>query len=82
MESRAKRLMTKIKDGKVKKEGNNSEGWTCIVCFEEFNEGDKAKILNCNKKGLNYYHESCILEWLKKKPECPMCRGDVDVGHG
>jgi hypothetical protein len=43
----------------------------CEICYETIkNEGMELKC-NCNDK---VYHKDCILEWFKKKPNCPFCR--------
>ena len=48
---------------------------TCVICFENFNNNDQIRILNCN----HYFHDQCINEWLTKNPNCPVCRNDVEV---
>ncbi|KAL5423912.1 hypothetical protein PMIN04_003581 [Paraphaeosphaeria minitans] len=50
----------------VDEEGNEAE---CVICFEEFEAGDKMARLVCWCK----FHESCIKEWWDKKGRgaCP-----------
>lgn len=42
----------------------------CVICFEEFKQGDSVVRLEC----LCIYHESCIMSWFAKKGEgkCPV----------
>ena len=68
--------MQKVKNGKIEQAET-----ACVICFEEFGIGKIGKVLECNQKGKNYYHEKCLVEWLKQKNECPMCRGDVVADH-
>ena len=41
----------------------------CLICLENFNEGETVIILKCN----HYYHTHCIYSWFEKKPTCPLC---------
>lgn len=47
----------------------------CIICAAEFKEGSEVTPLCCNVK--HYFHYACIVEWLRKKQECPLCRHDI-----
>lgn len=42
----------------------------CVICFEEFKQGDSVGRLEC----LCVYHERCILDWFARKGagECPV----------
>lgn len=42
----------------------------CIICFEEYKEGDIIIELECK----HIYHDPCISKWLQKDLSCPMCR--------
>ncbi|PON57307.1 43kDa postsynaptic protein [Parasponia andersonii] len=42
----------------------------CVICLEEMLGGCEAVRLPC----LHFYHEECILNWLKKSSICPLCR--------
>lgn len=46
----------------------------CPICIERFNiEKDNiVKLEHCN----HYYHKDCIIEWLKIKINCPLCRNE------
>ena len=47
----------------------------CAICLDEINRTDKN---NCNNittlDCLHYYHTHCINEWIKKTPNCPLCK--------
>ncbi len=49
----------------------------CIICTVEFNSEAQITPLPCNIK--HYFHTECITEWLKNKPECPLCRYKITV---
>jgi len=53
---------------------------TCCICLDDFDEGDKLRILPCD----HGYHSKCIDSWLvKHKRICPQCRKRVfDRGTG
>jgi len=53
---------------------------TCCICLDDFEEGDKLRILPCD----HAYHSKCIDSWLvKHKRICPQCRKRVfDRGSG
>ena len=42
----------------------------CVICLEEFKNGDKATSLPC----IHLFHTSCIKNWLKKQNSCPICK--------
>jgi len=47
---------------------------TCCICLDDFEEGDKLRILPCD----HGYHAKCIDPWLvKTKRICPQCRKRV-----
>lgn len=48
---------------------------TCDICMLEFRVGDEiawSPNVNCD----HAFHKDCILEWLVRKPTCPICRQD------
>ncbi|TRY79078.1 hypothetical protein TCAL_05915 [Tigriopus californicus] len=50
---------------------------TCCICLEDFEEGEKLRILPCD----HGYHSKCIDPWLvKNKRICPQCRKRVFGG--
>lgn len=48
----------------------------CIICLSKFADRDSVLILRCHES--HVFHESCLIEWMKKHYVCPICRKDVD----
>jgi hypothetical protein len=49
---------------------------TCSICLEDF-----SKSLDCKlvwTKCSHLYHQPCILQWLRRKYNCPYCRSILD----
>ena len=64
----AKDLMTaKITQGQVDEERS------CPVCLKVYVVDEEVKQLTCG----HCYHECCIMDWLKEKAICPMCRNKI-----
>lgn len=42
----------------------------CPVCLAEMEEGTLVKEMPCR----HLYHKNCLLEWLRTKNSCPVCR--------
>ncbi|CAM9400105.1 unnamed protein product [Ectocarpus sp. 6 AP-2014] len=55
--------------------GEWSTGQACIVCFGDYEPGDRLALLPCR----HVYHAQCIDEWLDraKLPSCPLCKTDL-----
>ncbi|XP_050236922.1 RING-H2 finger protein ATL66-like [Mercurialis annua] len=48
----------------------------CVICLEDFKEGDKCKILTrCN----HIYHKACVDRWIVNDAHCPICRECVQL---
>ena len=45
----------------------------CIICFDDFKENDKIRILKCT----HMYHKKCIDEWISIKTICPECMDNI-----
>lgn len=49
----------------------------CAICLEDYNEGDKLRILPCS----HAYHEKCIDPWLmNNRRNCPLCKRKITFG--
>ena len=42
----------------------------CVICLEDFKNGDKATVLPC----IHLFHTTCIQNWLKTQNCCPICK--------
>lgn len=45
---------------------------TCVICCCELSENDEVIQLKCHPSHI--YHSNCIIEWLKGKFFCPICK--------
>lgn len=46
----------------------------CIICLETYREHDSQASLPCGHR----FHGSCVKDWLKRRPECPVCSHSVE----
>jgi hypothetical protein len=46
----------------------------CTICIDEMNLGDEAIVLPCR----HWFHEECVVLWLREHNTCPICRAPVD----
>ena len=53
---------------------NEFKEQTCNVCLENFNAGQITMKLDCG----HYFHEKCIIHWLKMRNTCPVCRHELE----
>lgn len=47
----------------------------CIVCWSEYEEGEKIRNLSCN----HMFHSKCIRGWLEMDKKCPVCKQVVHI---
>ena len=45
-------------------------GERCSVCCEDYMSLDTLMELGCG----HYYHEECLIGWLKEEKVCPLCK--------
>lgn len=46
----------------------------CNVCLEEYKIGQISNKLDCG----HCFHDKCILQWLKMRNTCPVCRTELE----
>jgi len=59
------------------------ENESCTICLEDYNDGDRVKILSCQ----HLFHSKCITPWLTERhATCPLCKvvitPHVDIDGG
>ncbi len=47
----------------------------CPICLDGYIRGNELIYLPCD--GLHYFHANCVVEWLRQRSVCPVCRQDV-----
>ena len=50
------------------------EQLTCNICLENFIENKISIKLDCG----HYFHDNCIIKWLKMRNTCPVCRHELE----
>ncbi|XP_051122486.1 E3 ubiquitin-protein ligase MPSR1-like [Andrographis paniculata] len=53
-------------------------GDQCVICLEEWVDGDKAREMPCKHR----FHGKCIEKWLGIHGSCPVCRYEMPVDEG
>ena len=46
----------------------------CSVCMEDYKVDEQVRCLPCQ----HVYHHDCIVPWLQRHGNCPVCRKDMD----
>ncbi|KAI7739413.1 hypothetical protein M8C21_010756 [Ambrosia artemisiifolia] len=58
---------------------DNCTSATCAICLEDYNVGDKLRILPCRHK----FHAMCVDAWLTSwRTFCPVCKRDARTANG
>lgn len=58
---------------------DNCTSATCAICLEDYNVGDKLRILPCRHK----FHTICVDAWLTSwRTFCPVCKRDARTSTG
>lgn len=53
---------------------NGESSVDCTICIEELKEGDTSVFLPCK----HWFHEDCVVLWLKEHNTCPICRTPIE----
>ncbi|XP_037622312.1 E3 ubiquitin-protein ligase arkadia-A isoform X1 [Sebastes umbrosus] len=61
---------------KTFKSANSCENTQCQICFCDYTDGEKLRMLPC----FHDYHVQCIDRWLKDNTTCPICRANLADG--
>eukprot|EP00245_Coleochaete_scutata_P007849 TRINITY_DN23633_c0_g1_i1.p1 TRINITY_DN23633_c0_g1~~TRINITY_DN23633_c0_g1_i1.p1 ORF type:complete len:341 (-),score=30.79 TRINITY_DN23633_c0_g1_i1:853-1875(-) len=55
-------------------DGGNGTTETCAICLEDYEPGDKLRLLPCRHE----FHMACIDQWLTtRRAFCPVCKRDA-----
>ena len=69
----AQEAVDKLPTKRYKKDSKQEDVHLCTVCQCEFEQDDVIKVLPCKHR----FHNGCIGDWLKKNPECPLCKRSI-----
>ncbi|PON20081.1 hypothetical protein TGAM01_v211062 [Trichoderma gamsii] len=58
-------------DSSMWESGSKTE---CAICIDDMKMGDLAAFLPCK----HWFHEACVVLWLKEHNTCPMCRASIE----
>jgi len=53
----------------------NQDASNCVICLEDYNEGDKLVIMPCC---LTKFHVVCAQKALEETRVCPFCRKELE----
>ncbi|KAI3978410.1 hypothetical protein MKX01_013208 [Papaver californicum] len=66
-----------FEDSSLKRKSEEDENSMCPICLnvinDEKDENGTASLPNCSHR----FHFQCILKWMQKKQNCPLCRSDI-----
>ena len=69
------RLNRVIKNYIFTKDKKNKKDKKCCICLENISKHDNIMLYPC----FHIFHRKCILEWIKIKSSCPMCKFDINL---
>lgn len=52
-------------------------GGDCAICLMNIKMGEPIYQLRCSDKHI--FHEGCLNNWSRVKPNCPVCRADLPM---
>ncbi|KAH7022528.1 hypothetical protein EDB80DRAFT_11100 [Ilyonectria destructans] len=52
----------------------NDDKTECTICIDEMKEGETVIFLPCK----HWFHEACVVLWLKEHNTCPICRTPIE----
>jgi len=50
-------------------------GYECLICLEEYDEGQTLTVIKCG----HLYHTPCLNSWFIKKKTCPLCDEQLTI---
>ena len=50
-------------------------GYECLICLEEYYEGQQLTVIKCG----HLYHKPCLDSWFLKKKTCPLCDEQLTI---
>ncbi|KAJ2907343.1 RING finger domain-containing protein [Zalerion maritima] len=50
----------------------------CTICIQDVELGEEMVVLPCT----HWFHEDCIMHWLREHGTCPICRQPIDASGG
>ena len=50
-------------------------GYECLICLDEFNQGQQLTVIKCG----HLYHTPCLNSWFLKKKTCPLCDEQLTI---
>ena len=52
----------------------NEENKKCLICLDEYVNNDNVIYLPC----FHIFHKNCIIQWIKKHANCPLCKININ----